>query len=113
VVLGVEHDVLVDAAAGRRAALQPPPIEHQRASPISRSKPCRPAPGALGVLLDDLGDDRVPLFLLGAVDQVGVLDAAQHAVRRDDDDVELVDLVELFGFGVGGAGHAGELVLRK
>ena len=63
------------------------------------------------VLVDDLGDDRVPLFLLGAVDEIGILDAAQRPVRRDDDDVELVDLVELFGFGVGGAGHAGELLV--
>ena len=33
------------------------------------------------------------------------------AVGRDDHDVELVDLGELFGLGVGGAGHAGELAV--
>src|SRR5262249_10451354 len=48
-------------------------------------------------------------FLLGAVDEVGILDAAQRAVGRDNNDIELVDLGELFGFGVGGAGHAGPL----
>ncbi len=32
-------------------------------------------------------------------------------VGRDDDDVEVVDLRELLGLGVGGAGHAGELLV--
>ncbi len=35
----------------------------------------------------------------------------QLAVGRDDHDVELVDLGELFGLGVGRAGHAGELLV--
>ena len=63
------------------------------------------------MLVDDLGDDRVPLFLLGAVDEIGILDAPQRAVGRDDDDVEVVDLGELLGLGVGGAGHAGQLLV--
>ena len=64
------------------------------------------------MLVDDLVDDRVELLALGAVDEVRVLDAAQRPVRRDDDDVELVDLVELLGLGVGRAGHAGELLVH-
>ena len=37
----------------------------------------------------------------------------QHlAVGGDDDDVELVDLVELGGFGLGGAGHAAEFFVH-
>ena len=63
------------------------------------------------LLVDDLGDDRVPLLGLGAVDEIGILDAGQRPVRRDDDDVEVVDLRELFGLGVGRAGHAGELLV--
>ena len=108
VVLRVQHDVLVGAAAGRRAALQAAPVEHRRQllGLLDRDRADQHRP-ALGVLVDDLGDDRVPLFLLGPVDEIGVLDAAQRPVRRDDDDVELVDLGELFGLGVGRAGHAG------
>ena len=56
--------------------------------------------------LDLVGDGEV-FFLRGAVDDVGVFDAAHRLVGGDDDDVELVDLVELGGFGFGGAGHAG------
>ena len=61
--------------------------------------------------LDLVGDGEV-LFLRGAVDDVGVFDAQHLAVGGDDDDVELVDLVELGGFGFGGAGHAGELFVE-
>ena len=61
--------------------------------------------------VDDVGDDRVPLLLLGPVHQIRILDAEHLAVRRGDDDIELVDLGELFGFGVGGAGHAGQLLV--
>ena len=46
VVLRVEHDVLVGAAAGGGAALQAAAVEHaSTASPTSRSTRCRPAPG--------------------------------------------------------------------
>ena len=54
----------------------------------------------------DLVDDRVELLALGLVDEVLVVGADDRLVRRDRDDVELVDLVELCGLGVGGAGHA-------
>ena len=59
--------------------------------------------------LDDVLDDGVVLGLLGAVDEVGVVEADHVAVRRDRDDAEVVDLVELGGLGHGRAGHAGEL----
>ena len=48
---------------------------------------------------------------LGLVDEIGLLDTAQRPIRRDDDDIELVDLRELLGLGVRRAGHAGELVV--
>ncbi len=61
---------------------------------------------ALRVPLDDVVDDGVVLGLLGAVDEVGVVDADHVAVRRDRHDAEVVDLVELRGLGHGRAGHA-------
>ena len=108
VILRVEHHVLVGAAAGRRAALQAAPVEQRRQlfGLLDRHRADQHRP-ALLVLLEDLGDDRVPLFRLGPIDEIGILDAAQRPVGRDDHDVELVDLGELFGLGVGRAGHAG------
>ena len=67
---------------------------------------------AVLLLLDDVGDDRLVLFLLRAVDRVRLFDALELAVGRDDHHVELVDLVELFGLGVGRAGHARELAVH-
>ncbi len=55
--------------------------------------------------------DRVPLFLLGAEDEIGILNSAEGTIRRDDDDIEFVDLCELFGLGVRRAGHAGQLAV--
>ncbi len=60
---------------------------------------------------DLVGDGEV-FLLRGAVDDVLVFDAQHLAVGGDDDDVELVDLVELGGFSLGGAGHAGELLVH-
>ena len=47
----------------------------------------------------------------GAVDRVGLFDAPQRLVGRNDDDVELVDLRELFRFGFRRAGHARQLLV--
>ena len=65
-----------------------------------------------GVPLDDVLDDRVELGLLGPVDEVGLVGADHRPVRRDADDAELVDRVELGRLGLGRAGHAGELVVH-
>ena len=96
VILGVQDDVL--DAAQLQQLRQPLGLLDRDGADEHRP--------ALLLLLDDVGDDRFVLFLLGAVDRVGLFDAPQHAVGRDDHDVELVDLVELFGLGVGRAGHA-------
>ena len=61
--------------------------------------------------LDFIGDGEV-FFLCGAIDDVGVFNALEDAVGGDDDDFELVDGVEFGGFGLGGAGHAGELFIE-
>ncbi len=65
-----------------------------------------------GVEARDLVGDGEVFFLGGAIDDVGIFDAQHLAVGGDDDDVELVDLVELGGFGLGGAGHAGEFFVH-
>ena len=38
--------------------------------------------------------------------------ADHRLVRRDHDDVEVVDAPELLGFGLGGSGHPGQLVVH-
>ncbi len=64
------------------------------------------------VELLDLGDDRVELLALRSVDEVRFVVPDHRLVRRDDDDLELVDLVELGGLGVGRSRHAGELLVH-
>ena len=61
--------------------------------------------------LDFVGDGNV-LFMLGAVDHVGIIDAMKRLVRRNGDHVELVDFPELGGLGHGGAGHAADFVVE-
>jgi hypothetical protein len=63
---------------------------------------------ALDAVLDVL-DDGVVLLLLGQIDQIAAIVADHRLVGRDDDDLEPVDLLELVGLGVGGAGHARQL----
>ncbi len=64
------------------------------------------------VALADLLDDRLELAALVLVDDVVLVLAGQRPMRRHDDDLEVVDLVELLGFGVGRAGHAGQLLVH-
>ena len=53
---------------------------------------------------------REILFFLGTVDDICILDTSHLLVRRDDDDFQLVDLVELGGFRFGCTGHTGQLL---
>src|SRR4029077_3350327 len=89
---------------------QPAAVEHRRElfRLLDRDRADQHRPAFL-VLVDDFRDDRVPFLFFRSEYEIGILDAAQRTVGRNDDDVQLVDLVELFGFRVGGAGHAGEL----
>ena len=57
-------------------------------------------------------DDRLVLLLRGDVDLVQVGPRGPSAVRRDQHRLEAVDLLELERLGVGGAGHAGELLVQ-
>ena len=52
------------------------------------------------------------LLVFGAVDDVLILLADHRPVGGNHGDVELVDLLELGGFGFGGTGHAGQLLVH-
>ena len=64
------------------------------------------------VAVADVVDDRVVLFLGGLVDEVVVVLADGRLVGRDDHRFQAVDFLEFVGFGVGRAGHAGELAVH-
>ena len=67
-------------------------------------------PALVAVL--DLLDRGVPLLARAAEDEVGPVGPDHVAVGRDDDDVELVDVLELRRLGHRRAGHAGELLVH-
>ena len=67
---------------------------------------------ALLVALDDVLDDGVPLRLDRLEDEVVLVEARDRLVRRDLDDVEVVDLGELLLLRLRRAGHAGELLVQ-
>ena len=60
----------------------------------------------------DLLDGELVLLLTGLEDDVVVVDADARTVRRDGDDGQAVDVVELGSLGLGGAGHARELLVH-
>ena len=66
----------------------------------------------LAVALQHVLDHRLELLALRAVDEVRHVLADHRQVRRHDDYLEAVDLVQLLGVGHGGAGHAGELLVE-
>src|SRR5918994_544650 len=64
------------------------------------------------VALDDVLDDGVELRVLRLEDQVVLVLAHNRDVGRNLDHVEAVDLDELLLLGLGGTGHAGELLVE-
>ena len=62
--------------------------------------------------LDHFLHGRLPFFLFGLIDHVGVVDAAHGLVRRNGDNFELIYLPKLIGFRLGRAGHAGQLLVE-
>ena len=64
------------------------------------------------VALRDVFDDLDELRLLVLVDEVGLVLADHRPVRRDRHDAELVGRHELGRLGLGGTGHAGELLVE-
>ena len=54
----------------------------------------------------DLLDDGRELFFFRPIDHVGVVEADHRPIRRDDVDVEIVNLGKLRRFRVGRTGHA-------
>ena len=67
---------------------------------------------ALLVALDEVLGDRVPLRFLGLEDEVVLVLAGHDDVRRDLDDVEVVDLDELLLLRLRRARHAAELLVE-
>lgn len=67
---------------------------------------------ALGVAFLDLRDDGAVFARLGLVDDVGVVNADDGFIRRDLDNVEIVDAGEFLLLGQRRAGHAGKLVVQ-
>lgn len=64
------------------------------------------------VPLDDVVDDGTELGFLALVDEVAVVHTHHRAVGGNGDDTERVRLVQLGRLGLGGTGHAGELVVQ-
>ncbi len=64
------------------------------------------------VALLDLGQHGAELAAFVLVHEVVVILAQEGLVGGNHRHVELVDLLELFRFGVGGSGHAGELLVE-
>ena len=54
----------------------------------------------------DLFHHRPEFFLLGPVNDVGIVLADHLFMSRDHHHIQVVDLFELLRLGVGGAGHA-------
>ena len=67
---------------------------------------------ALGVALGHVLDDGGELLALGAEDQIVLIDADHRLVRRNRQHAQLVGAHELGGLSLGGAGHAGQLVVH-
>jgi len=57
----------------------------------------------------DVGNGRDVLFLGGLVDAVELVLALARSIGRNDHRLQTVDFLELVGFGVGRARHAGQL----
>ena len=99
----VEHLVLGDTGALQQLG-QPLRLLDRHGSNEDRP--------ALAVQRLDLLDDRGELLALRLVHDVRVVRPDERAVGRDDHDVQLVDLGELRGLGVGRAGHARQLLVH-
>jgi len=65
-----------------------------------------------GMAFHDLIDDGLEFFMLGLVDDVWVVLSDHGLVSGHHEDVEIVDLLEFEGLGLGRAGHAGELLIH-
>ena len=102
VMLGVQ-DVVLDAVPDEIAS-QPFRLLDRDGAHQDRLSPL--------VAVHDLVHDRVELLLLGAVHHVREVRPDEGPIGGDDDHVQIVDLGELAGLGVGRSRHAGELVIH-
>ena len=96
VVLGVQN-VVLDSGPGQVFAQQ---LRLLDGDGPDQHGPARP------VEFLDLLDRRIELLLLGLVDDVRMVGPDHGHVGRNDQDVQIVDLLEFGRLGVGGARHA-------
>ncbi len=57
-------------------------------------------------------DDRLELVRLGQIDEVRMILTYHRSMRRNDDDFEAIDLLELERFRIGGAGHTRKFLIH-
>ena len=67
---------------------------------------------ALGMAFLDLRDDGTVFACLGLINNIGVVDTDDRFIRRDLDNVEIVNAGEFLLLGQRCAGHAGKLVVQ-
>ena len=60
----------------------------------------------------DFVDNGVVFLFFSAVDKVGLRDSLHGPIRRNGEDVELVDLPEFARFRHRGTGHAADLIVE-
>ena len=102
VVLGVQHLV-------RDLFLLQEP--RQRLGGFDRGRADQHRLAAL-VTVPDVGEDRHMFFGAAAIHLIAHVLADHRLVGRDHHHLEIIDVLELVGLGVGGTGHAGELVVE-
>jgi len=67
---------------------------------------------SLGIEVHNLVDYGLELFFFRPEDHIGIIRPDENPVCRYDHDIEVVDLPELHGLRIGGAGHACELLVH-
>jgi len=102
VVLGIE-DVVLDPPPGEVAGQALRLLDRDRADENRLAGP---------VAGHDVVGDRLPLGVLRLVDGVRLVPADVGPVGGNLEDLEVVDVRELGGLGLGGTGHAGELLVE-
>ena len=102
VVLGVQ-DIVIDAAQLEQAAEQLADLDRGRTHQHRQLQ---------FVQVRHVIDNGLVLLLLGLVDHVVQILARDGPVRGNDHHIQLVDAAELGLFGLGGTGHAGQLLVH-
>ena len=112
---GLGHDLRLPEVLLRiQHVVRHPPLLEQARQQLRLRHRCRADQHGLAELVpfDDVLDDRVELGLLGLEDEVGLVEADHVLVGRDRHHRQAVGGGELARLGLGGAGHAGQLLVE-